>query len=76
MNKQSVWWPGIQNDIEKRVAKCQVCSKFRVQGAEPLLPSPFPDGPLALICWNGRGHPILLLSTIIPDISNWQSYHR
>ena len=63
--KQSVWWPGIRNDIEERVAKCQVCSKFRVQGAEPLLPSPFPDGPWIkigtdLLEWKGSSYLVVI----------------
>ena len=43
--KQSVWWPGIQNDINNLVIKCAICCKHRVQHAEPLIPTPLPDRP-------------------------------
>ena len=43
--KHSVWWPGIREDINRTIEKCIICSQFREQRAEPLIPSSFPDHP-------------------------------
>ena len=43
--KQAVWWPGISNQLEKLVRECPNCIKFRVQRAEPHIPSPLPNLP-------------------------------
>ena len=43
--KESVWWPQIRQDIDLKVSKCIVCSKYRLQKAEPLMPTSFPDRP-------------------------------
>ena len=43
--KQSVWWPNICQHIEEKVSKCPVCCKYRIQPAEPLIPSQFPERP-------------------------------
>ena len=43
--KQAVWWPGISKQLEKLVSECPNCIKFRVQRAEPLIPSLLPSQP-------------------------------
>ena len=43
--KQAVWWPGISKQLEKLVSECPNCIKFRVQRAQPLIPSPLPNLP-------------------------------
>ena len=43
--KQSVWWPGIRNDLNKVVSDCAICCKRRTQHAELLIPTPFPNRP-------------------------------
>ena len=43
--KQSVWWPGISKQLQKLVSECPNCTKFRVQRAEPLNPTPLPSLP-------------------------------
>ena len=43
--KQAVWWPGISKQLERLVRECPNCIKFRVQRAEPLIPSPLPSLP-------------------------------
>ena len=43
--KQAVWWPGISKQLEKLVRECPKCIKFRVQRAEPLIPSTLPSLP-------------------------------
>ena len=43
--KQAVWWPGISKQLEKLIRECPKCIKFRVQRAEPLIPSALPSLP-------------------------------
>ena len=43
--QESVWWPRIRQDIDMKVSKCIVCSMYRSQKAEPLMPTTFPDRP-------------------------------
>ena len=35
----------LEKDIDLRVTKCIICSKYRPQQPEPLIPTPFPDRP-------------------------------
>ena len=41
----SVWWPGINMDIEEYIKKCRVCCQFQRPRFEPLCPSELPDTP-------------------------------
>ena len=42
----SVFWPGINAQIEKVVADCDVCLRYRNnKRKEPMIPHPVPDGP-------------------------------
>ena len=41
----SVWWPGINTDIEEYIKKCRVCCQFQRPRFEPLCPSELPDTP-------------------------------
>ena len=41
--QQSVWWPGLNAQLEDLMFNCSVCVKERVQQPEPLLNSPFPE---------------------------------
>ncbi len=43
--RQSAWWPGMRKELEDVVNNCSVCCKHRVQHAEPLIPTTFPDYP-------------------------------
>ena len=43
--RDSVWWLGIKRDIDKKVSNCSICSKLRLQNAEPLIPSTLPERP-------------------------------
>ena len=43
--RQSVWWPGLSRKLDELVNSCTECSKDRLQHAEPLISSPFPDRP-------------------------------
>ena len=42
---QSVWWPGLSQDVEHMVSGCTECCKARIQHPQPLLTSPLPDLP-------------------------------
>ena len=43
--RESVWWPGINNQIETLVSNCHTCAETRVQRSEPMLPSTTPSLP-------------------------------
>ena len=43
--RQSVWWPGINRDIEDLVKNCRECIKQQNNKPEPLIPTPTPDYP-------------------------------
>ena len=42
---QSVWWPGLNEDLETMVNNCSTCCKMQSQQAEPLMPTPLPSLP-------------------------------
>lgn len=42
---QSVWWPGLNSQLEDLVFSCTVCQKERRQRPEPLHSTPFPELP-------------------------------
>lgn len=37
--QESVWWPGINNQIKTLLCNCSTCTKTKVQSSEPMLPS-------------------------------------
>ncbi|XP_046348751.2 uncharacterized protein K02A2.6-like [Haliotis rufescens] len=41
----AVWWPGLSAEIRSVVEHCKICSKYRRNPTEPLLPTPIPDRP-------------------------------
>ncbi|XP_037526473.1 uncharacterized protein K02A2.6-like [Rhipicephalus sanguineus] len=43
--RESVWWPGINNQIETLVSNCHTCAETRVQRSKPMLPSTTPSRP-------------------------------
>ncbi|OXA53834.1 Transposon Tf2-6 polyprotein [Folsomia candida] len=43
--RESVWWPGISEEIAEVVRKCPICVKERGERHEPLIPSEFPSRP-------------------------------
>ena len=44
--RETVYWPGVCEQIKEKVAKCEICNKYRnCQMKEPLLPHPVPDRP-------------------------------
>ena len=43
--RESVWWLGINSDIEKEVKACDVCAKLQNNHAEPMISTKFDDRP-------------------------------
>jgi transposase InsO family protein len=43
--RESVWWPGINGDIEKFVTECETCIKHRAVKHQPVVDNPLPHGP-------------------------------
>ena len=43
--RQSVWWPGINREIEDLVKNCKMCIKTLNNPPEPLIPTPTPQFP-------------------------------
>ncbi|XP_037565213.1 uncharacterized protein K02A2.6-like [Dermacentor silvarum] len=43
--RESVWWPGINNQIDTLVSNWPTCAETRVQCSEPMLPSTTPTRP-------------------------------
>ena len=59
--RQSVWWPTINQDIEKKVMNCPICTTHRIQHAEPLIPTALPDYPWQKVAtdlfqWKGMSY--------------------
>ncbi|KAE8737878.1 hypothetical protein FOCC_FOCC016658 [Frankliniella occidentalis] len=70
--RQSVYWPGISQDIESFVRDCYVCAKFApAQKRLPLLPHQIPDLPyqqIACDILDFKGQPYLC---VIDSYSKW-----
>lgn len=47
--RNSIWWPGINREIENLVKNCTVCVKHRSDHAEPLRPTEFPERPWQML---------------------------
>ncbi|UYV63076.1 hypothetical protein LAZ67_2003063, partial [Cordylochernes scorpioides] len=43
--RETVWWPGISEEIAETVRKCSVCIQEAVSKQEPLIPTNFPTRP-------------------------------
>ncbi|UYV82707.1 K02A2.6-like [Cordylochernes scorpioides] len=43
--RETVWWPGISEEITETVRKCSVCIQEAVSKHEPLIPTNFPSRP-------------------------------
>ena len=41
----SMWWPGLNTQIEQQIKNCQVCARSQREIAEPLIPTPLPSRP-------------------------------
>lgn len=47
--KVTVWWPGINKDIEQKVTDCYVCLQNRKNRSLPLIPTDFPELPWSVV---------------------------
>jgi len=47
--QDTVWWPGISNDIARKVTDCYNCTIHRTPKREPLLNTPFPNLPWSVL---------------------------
>ena len=47
--RASVWWPGVTNHIKDLVTRCEICSRERVNRAQPLIPGVFPNLPWQVV---------------------------
>ena len=43
--KASLWWPGLNHQLEEVVKQCPTCINERVNPAEPMIPSELPGRP-------------------------------
>jgi hypothetical protein len=63
--QDSVWWLGINKDIETLVKSCDVCSKMRNDHAEPMISTDFPSRPWEklgsdLFFWKGNTYLLVI----------------
>ncbi|XP_061905542.1 uncharacterized protein K02A2.6-like [Entelurus aequoreus] len=56
--RQSVWWPGLSQQLNELVLNCRTCCKERQNHREPLMPSPYPGRP-----WEKLGADLFMLGT-------------
>ena len=47
--RQSVWWPGVVNQMQQFVENCRVCAREARPRKEPLMPTPLPDYPWQMV---------------------------
>ncbi|BES87348.1 Hypothetical protein NTJ_00154 [Nesidiocoris tenuis] len=47
--KDTVWWPGISQDIDRKVRDCFICAQHQRTMSEPLIPTEFPSLPWSMI---------------------------
>ncbi|KAL6455308.1 hypothetical protein MHYP_G00362590 [Metynnis hypsauchen] len=43
--RQSVWWPGLSQQLNELVLNCRACCQERQNHREPLIPTPYPGQP-------------------------------
>ncbi len=54
--RQSVWWPGLSQQLNELVLKCHACIKERTNHTETLIPTEFPERP-----WQKLGTDLFVL---------------
>ena len=68
----SVWWPGIANDIKELVQSCQHCTTHRpTQNKEPLITTPLPDLPWQNVATDLCEHKGKTYLVLIDYFSRW-----
>ncbi|XP_034075852.1 uncharacterized protein K02A2.6-like [Gymnodraco acuticeps] len=56
--RQSVWWPGLSQQLNELVLNCRTCSKERQNPKEPLMPTQYPGRP-----WQKLGADLFMLGS-------------
>ena len=41
--KQSVWWPGLNSQLDQYIRNCHTCTQNQTHHTEPLIPTPLPS---------------------------------
>ena len=74
---QSVWWPGMKEQIARRRAACQGCTKAAPsQPALPPVRPPSPDYPMQQICSDIAHYAGHTYVVIVDRFSNWPSVYK
>ena len=74
---QSVWWPGMKDQIAKRRAACQCCTQAAPsQPALPPVHPPRPDYPMQQICSDVAHYSGHTYVVIVDRFSNWPSVYK
>ena len=47
--KQSVWWPGLSNQVRDMVQNCRTSARHQINKPEPLSPTSFPERPRQIL---------------------------
>lgn len=47
--RRSLWWPGVNKDIEKKVSNCETCIRITPNHPEPLSSRTLPEEPMEVI---------------------------
>ena len=70
--KQTMWWPGINQQIEKTVGTCEHCQIHRdVQHAEPLMTRALPERPWQRISADLLTHKTQCYMAVSDEYSRW-----
>ena len=74
---QSIWWPGMKDQIAKRRAACQGCTQAAPsQPSLPPVPPPSPDYPMQQICSDIAHYSGHTYVVIVDRFSNWPSVYK
>ncbi len=70
--QDTVWWPGISNDIQKHIEDCNFCKINKpVQRAETLEPRPMADRPWQWICTDLLQFAGKTYMVVVDEYSKW-----
>ena len=63
--RESVWWPGLNRELEVKISMCTKCIKSHYQKPEPLMMSKLPDLPWQkvatdLLSWKGSQYLLII----------------
>ena len=63
--KDSVWWPGLSNQVQDMVTSCRKCIEYRKPNREPMIPTAVPERPWQILgtdlfSLNGRAYLVVV----------------